>query len=170
MDLEIAATVSDGIFTHPMWTSQYIDSFVWPYVQERRPDSKVFPIVSGAIIVTGNDGLEIERSRAEAKRRLFGYFRSHDYDFVFRQLGVMDEVAVFREASATVKDDPWDSKSSRDLYCKFVSDSAFDKLGSALRNHTGEHITGLFPNIMSAIPRLLPSAIVTAIVGEGRPT
>jgi hypothetical protein len=167
-DLDIAPFVADGIFTHPTWNREYIDRFVLPKIdlgltEARRPLSGVdFKIIDASVIATGEDCRQLKESRRYARQRIAGYWSRSNYDAVFDHLGFTDLIRRFRAESQS-GEILWEQPYLQELYAAFVCDALFENLGSNLRTRHSTHITGLFPNIMSAIPKLLPADLVAEI-------
>jgi alkanesulfonate monooxygenase SsuD/methylene tetrahydromethanopterin reductase-like flavin-dependent oxidoreductase (luciferase family) len=161
-DLEVASRVADGIFTHPMWSTEYIDSIVWPYLVSHGADRKL-EIIAGSIIATGESKLEWELARKHAQQRLEQYLCSVSYDYVFDSLGISELIFEFRKAKG-LGYDLWKSDAGAQLYTMFSCDASLDDLPGALAEHINVNVSGIFPNVMSRIRRILPREHVSRIV------
>ena len=167
-DLEIAPLVADGIFTHPTWNREYLDRFVLPRLDLGLTDARCrihesdFRIIDASVIATGENYRQLQESRHCARQRIAGYWVQSNYDAVFDHLGLTDPIRRFRAETQSGKI-PWEEPYLQELYAAFVCDALFENLGSRLRARHSTHVTGLFPNIMSAIPRLLPADLVAEI-------
>jgi hypothetical protein len=160
-DLEVASKVADGIFTHPMWSADYIDSTVWPYLLAQGLDRK-FNIIAGAIIATGESKSERELACNHAQQRLEEYLCSTKYDYVFNASGIGSLVHNFR-ASKSQGHSPWSTDAGARLYSMFSCDASLEDLPGALARHIGRNVSGVFPNVMSRIRRVLPKEYVARI-------
>jgi alkanesulfonate monooxygenase SsuD/methylene tetrahydromethanopterin reductase-like flavin-dependent oxidoreductase (luciferase family) len=158
-DIELAAAQGDGVFIHPMWVRSFIDSHVWPALAA---SGRQLAIIDGGVIATGAVGDEIEQSRDEARKRVIGYWCSANYDDVFRAIGVMPLIEDFR-ADVAARRPIWDRETTRELYSTFVCDASLDDLADRLRLSRSRHVTGVFPNVMSCIRRILPRALISEV-------
>jgi hypothetical protein len=160
-DLDVAARAADGIFTHCMWPRPYIDSIVLPRLSLNATTN--IEVISGAIVCTGDNYQEKDASRIHARNRLSGYFCATTYEDVFSTIGVLTLISEFRNA-VSVKVDPWRTDAGKALFKIFACDALFDNLPAELTKYHSIGVSGLFPNVMSRIRRVLPPHHVRAIV------
>lgn len=164
-DIEIASDVADGIFMHPIWNADYFQKIVLPLLTGKEDRiGQVFdlPIISGQIIATGMKAEDRRISRHHARQRVAGYWSQEKYDSVFRQADCLDEVTRFRQLGAH-HEETWEDDCVQALYTRFVCDVDPDDLASGLSSTVPAEATGVFPNVMSAIPRLLPPEVVQSV-------
>lgn len=165
-DLEVAARAADGIFTHCMWAPSYIDAVVLPYLSSIAA-SGIPEIISGGIVCTGNDYRERDASREHARARLKEYLCSTTYEHVFSSIGISPLVHEFRAALSS-QTDPWRTDAGKVLIKTFTCDALFDDLAKELSKYHSVGVSGLFPNVMSRIRRVLPPHYVRAVVQHSR--
>jgi alkanesulfonate monooxygenase SsuD/methylene tetrahydromethanopterin reductase-like flavin-dependent oxidoreductase (luciferase family) len=158
-DIEITPLIADGVFVHPMWVSRYLNKFVIPRLAV---SAQRFPIISGHVIATGADDNERRAARHKARQRVAGYWKQTSYDIVFERLGCLDAVREFRRMDHTVEG-TWQDEVVLNLYSEFVCDAEFESLGRSIHSGVSVHVTGMFPNVMSSLPRLLPPEVVHEI-------
>lgn len=160
-DVAMIDTV-DGVFVHPLWTRDFID-------RELSPALGAKPLISGAIIATGENDGQLQGSRRTARSRLAGYLLNEGYDRHFAGLGLTQEIKVFRALAGGTdvsRDERfWRRPECITLYNHFVCDAPFCDLPEKLHNQMSEATTGVFPNIMSQVPRILPKDTVAQIRG-----
>jgi hypothetical protein len=164
-DVKIAPLVADGIFLHPMWTPAFVDKVVRPAVvawrQSGAPITDV-RVVDGGIVATGAGSGDLESSRSRARSCMSYYFLKADYDDVYASLGVLEGVQRFRR-EAVERTINWSSPYLQDLYHEFVTEAQLPNLGAALAARCSSVVTGVFPNIVSVLPRLMPQEVVADI-------
>jgi alkanesulfonate monooxygenase SsuD/methylene tetrahydromethanopterin reductase-like flavin-dependent oxidoreductase (luciferase family) len=174
-DVPAISKVADGVFLHPMWTTAFIEaevaselSNVGSDLKSLAPSTLTAPVISGRVIATGETESAWTASRAQARLRVAGYWSQTKYDHVFEASGCLHHVQEFRgriaHAPAAWEDHAiWESETVAELYRLFVCDADYNNLASTLASGLPECVTGAFPNVMSAIPRLLPLKIVQDI-------
>jgi hypothetical protein len=159
-DLNIAINGFDGIFTHPTWSPRVVHHFA-KLINTNKSFDK-FQIISGGIIATGQCEATLEESRVSARKRILDYWLQQRYDGIFKFSGVMDTILWFRDLASNSNID-WDDPALRILYNTFVCDALIDKLDYQIELHHSAKVDGLFPNIVSNMPDLLPAEIVANI-------
>jgi alkanesulfonate monooxygenase SsuD/methylene tetrahydromethanopterin reductase-like flavin-dependent oxidoreductase (luciferase family) len=165
-DLRCGAEV-DGIFTHPTWIPGYLEKIALPMLRSASQaagdaiSSRQFKIISGAVLATGAGAEALEESRYWARRRIADYWRQRKYDPVYTALGVTEAIERLRRCEA--EEIRWDEAQVDSLYHAFVCEAPFGQLADRLHHWIGSRFTGIFPNIMSVMPRILPAELVADI-------
>lgn len=161
-DLEIAPRVADGIFLHPTWVSAYLDRALDRPSLLDRIGKRPFPVIDGGIVATGVAAAEFDASRTQARNRIASYWVKREYDDVYAALGVLERVERFR-SDVTAGRDVWRQGDIEDLYHLFVCDAPFGQLGATIAARSHRLVTGVFPNIVSDLPRLMPAEVIADI-------
>jgi alkanesulfonate monooxygenase SsuD/methylene tetrahydromethanopterin reductase-like flavin-dependent oxidoreductase (luciferase family) len=162
-ELEVAIDLADGIFTHPLWCSRYIDGVVVPTMNSRH---RKVDIIASPIVVCGSDRATRRDFREVIKARLTRYFLLTTYDDVFEHCSLVEYIRDFRERVAR-NEDPWLSEAAISLYKYFVCDSALDELASRLKLKMCKAVGGIFPSILSNLDHILPESIVRELNRDG---
>lgn len=167
-DLDIGCQCADGVFVHPTWTQAFLDIYVAPRLARGTRAAKSIPVIDGGIVATGLTAKGLIRSRQQARQRIGGYWLRGDYDSIYELTGVMTQVTRYRNAAAGGMVD-WEASWLQDLYRTFVCEALVDDLPDAIECSRAAVVTGIFPNIVSDIPRLLPRHVVQSIFEVRRP-
>lgn len=158
-DVAIAGACADGLLLHPTWSRVFVETVVAPQMaQWAKPPSKI-PVIDGGIVATGSGMDDFMRSRRQAQERIGGYWMCDGYDSVYEQIGVLPDVRRFREFARQGRVD-WSADWLQALYAIFVCEAWIDDLPEAINSRAATIVTGLFPNIVSDLPRLLPESLV----------
>lgn len=159
-DINILIDGFDGAFTHPTWSPRVVNHYA--KLLRTNKSRNNFQILSGGIIATGQNKATLENSRLSARKRILDYWLQKRYDGVFQLAGVMETILRLRDFAPNYAIN-WDDPAFHILYNTFVCDALIDKLDYQLELHHSSEVDGLFPNIVSNIPDLLPADIVANI-------
>lgn len=160
-DLAMAGRGFDGLFTHPCWTPELLARRVSPLQRLAGPAG--LTVISGGIVATGAHDEDWMRSREAARTRILDYWLQDRYDALFRQAGVWPEIEGLRAEWAQGSGPRWHSQAWQRLYERFVCDAAYPALAGSLRRRHGTSVDGVFANVVSLMPDLLPPDVVTDI-------
>ncbi len=150
----------DGIFTHPAWPPHSVVRLARRL--RASAGSRHVEVVAGGIVASGADDAACERSRAVARGRIGQYWMHERYDALYDAAGLREEIHELRARAARSAldwSDPWVDS----MYRRFVCDAPFDRLADALLAHHGATVDAIFPNVVSALPALLPAEVVRAL-------
>lgn len=163
LDVHAAARIGvDGVFTHPAWPPASVARLARKL---RTSSQHHVEVVSGGIVASGADEAACETSRAAARRRISDYWMHERYDALYASAGLGEEINELRACSArSALDwrDPWVDS----MYRRFVCDAPFARLADAMRAHHGATVDAIFPNVVSALPELLPADVVESLAAS----
>jgi len=162
-DLRVADLFADGIFLHPTWIPAYVNTVVQAHLASwSARTGRPLAVIDGGIIATGLNAEGLNASREQARKRIASYWLKREYDYVYDAVSLLSAIERFRDEECRGAID-WNASYIDELFHAFVCEAPLKDLGRRIKIRSSEVVTGLFPNIVSDVPRLLPPEFVSDI-------